>query len=348
MPTYVFILLHLSYLLFLIFLINTYTKHVGDKNNNDILTINSDGIFIPKNPTFNEIYIDNLNNCYKKNKKNFKFKYINIIPYGDVLNSKNGLWSLLVKKYNKKELLKYFPKTFILEELYSRIDFHKLFYSYFNNNKTKKHNILLLKKNINNKKGIKLMFIKKKEDLLDIYGNYFNDNYKVIQEFLKNPYLYDNKIVILRVYLIIKKIPKKLYEFKRLEWIKCLYCCEDYNNKKENRNSFISNSKFYNEKYPKNFNELIEDKKDNKFILNRIDYIFNLIKKASKELIFENTILEESVQFQLYGCDFILDKNKNPYLLEMNKNPVLNNNFNKEEENIKKNIISNMYDYIRL
>ena len=46
MPTYIFILLHLTYLLFLIFLINTYIKHIGDVNNNEILKINSNDIFI--------------------------------------------------------------------------------------------------------------------------------------------------------------------------------------------------------------------------------------------------------------------------------------------------------------
>ena len=96
-------LLHLSYLLFLIFLINTYVKHIGDKNNNEILKINSHNIFIPENPTYNELYISKLNDTYldcKKNNKKFDIKYINILPYSDILVSKNGLWRLLLKKYD--------------------------------------------------------------------------------------------------------------------------------------------------------------------------------------------------------------------------------------------------------
>ena len=214
MPTYIFILLHLSYLLFLIFLINTYVRDVGEKNNNEILKINSYNIFIPENTTYNELYIQKLHNLYLKNLKNnkvFNIKYINILPYADTLVSKNGLWNLLTKYNSEKYLYKFFPKTFILQNLYNRIEFTKLFYNSFNNennnkntNKIKK--VIILKKNINNKKGLKLFFIENKNDILDIYNIYYLEEYKLIQEFISNPYLYSDKIVILRVYLVIKKI----------------------------------------------------------------------------------------------------------------------------------------------
>ena len=102
MPTYLFILLHLSYLLFLIFLINTYVKDVGEKKTSEILKINSDGIFIPENTTYNELYIQKLNDLYIKNSQNFDIKYINILPYADTIVIKNGLWNLLKKYYTKK------------------------------------------------------------------------------------------------------------------------------------------------------------------------------------------------------------------------------------------------------
>ena len=353
MPIYVFILLHLFYLLFLIFLINAYVKDIGEKKNDEILKLNSYNIFIPENTTYNELYIQKLHNLYlKKLKNNIKFniKYINILPYADTLISKNGLWNLLTKYNSGKYLYKYFPKTFILQNLYNRIEFSKLFYNYFNDkniNKNKIKKVLILKKNINNKKGLKLFFIENKNDIVDIYNIYYLENYKVIQEFISNPYLYLNKIVILRVYLVIKKIPKKEYIFRREEWIKCLYCSENYNMNLKNEKIYISDSKFYDKNYPKNLGELFINLKLRNEILIKIDNIFEIIKNSSKDLIFNNKILEESIQFQLFGCDFILDNSYNPYLLEINKDPCLNNNFNKEEEIIKKNIIKNMYDFIR-
>ena len=355
MPTYVFILLHLFYLLFLIFLINTYVKDVGEKKNDKILKINSDNIFIPKDTTFNELYIQKLNDQYinLKNKNiSFNIKYINILPYGDTIVSKNGLWNLLKKNYSRKYLYKYFPKTFILQNFYDRIEFSKLFYNSFNNNNIKNNNIkkiIILKKNINNKNGIKLFYIKNKNDIVDIYNIYYFEKYKIIQEFIHKPYLHDGKIVILRVYLIIKKIPKKKYIFKKEDWIKCLYCSENYNNNENtNINKYISNSKYYNKNYPKNLDALFQNNVNKKnFVLKGIDHIFEIIKRSSMDLIFHNRILEDSIQFQLFGCDFILDNNCNPYLLELNKDPSLTNNFNNKEEVIKKDIIKNMYNYIR-
>ena len=99
MPTYLFIILHLCYLLFLIFLINTYVRDVGKKNI-EIINTNSSDIFIPENSTYNELYMQQLNDLYldsKKNNDTFKFKFINILPYSDILTSKNGLWNLLEK-----------------------------------------------------------------------------------------------------------------------------------------------------------------------------------------------------------------------------------------------------------
>ena len=64
MPTYLFIILHLCYLLFLIFLINTYVRDVGEKKNIEIINTNSSDIFIPENSTYNELYISKLNDNY--------------------------------------------------------------------------------------------------------------------------------------------------------------------------------------------------------------------------------------------------------------------------------------------
>ena len=99
----------------------------------------------------------------------------------------------------------------------------------------------------------------------------------------------------------------KQYIFHRYEWIKCLFCSENFNINSKNRNIFISNSKFYNKNDPKNLDELILDKDIKNKILKKIDNIFTIVKNGSKELIFNNKILEESVQFQLFGCDFILN-----------------------------------------
>ena len=110
----------------------------------------------------------------------------------------------------------------------------------------------------------------------------------------------------------------------------------------------ISDSTFNSPNFPKNLKELFMD---NDIIYNNINQqindIFFKIKNASKDLLTNNNILNKCVLFQLYGCDFVIDNNLNVRLLEINKNPNLINNFNNKEENIKKNMINDIYSYIK-
>ena len=57
---------------------------------------------------------------------------------------------------------------------------------------------------------------------------------------------------------------------------------------------------------------------------------------AVKETFLENNILENHNQIQLFGTDYILDKNENPYLLEINKGPntKLYSDYEKKMKNV--------------
>ena len=335
METYIFIIIHLSYIIFLMILVTSLSKKGTDDQMKQLLLLNSDGIFIPDNPTYNELYIQELNQD-----KEF-LKYINILPYADKLVSKNGLYDLLSTYYkdNLDILNKIVPKSYILQNDIHKKNFDKDFYKNFPNK------IYILKKNIDRKEGLKIIIIKEKENLVDLYNIYFNYDYKIVQEYITNPYLYNNKIVILRVYLLIVRLKNEI-KFIKQDWIKCLYSKYDFNLK--NDKSMISDSTFNSPNFPKNLNQLfpLNSPLYNK-IIEQIDNIFLKIKEASYYLFTDNNILSDSVLFQLFGCDFIIDENCNVKLLEINKNPNLVNNFNKEEEIIKKNMITKMYDYIR-
>lgn len=339
METYVFIILHLSYVLFLMLLVTSLSKHGSDDKMKKLLNYNNDDIFIPENPTYNELYASQLNESNKSG--NTFIKRINIIPYGDKLVSKNGLYDLLSTYYkNDYSILdKIVPRTYILQNDIDKKQFDKDFYKNFPNK------IYILKKNIDRKEGLKIFKIKEKENLIDLYETYNNEDYKLVQEYEKNQYLYQNKIVILRVYLLIVRQGNSL-KFIKQKWIKCLYSKYDYNLK--NIKSMISDSTFNSPNFPKNLKELFMD---NDIIYNNINQqindIFFKIKNASKDLLTNNNILNKCVLFQLYGCDFVIDNNLNVRLLEINKNPNLINNFNNKEENIKKNMINDIYSYIK-
>ena len=57
METFTFILTQLIYLIFLIILVNTIRSHLFTTEHTKILNTDSKGIFIPENPTYNELYI---------------------------------------------------------------------------------------------------------------------------------------------------------------------------------------------------------------------------------------------------------------------------------------------------
>ena len=84
----------------------------------------------------------------------------------------------------------------------------------------------------------------------------------------KNQYLYQNKIVILRVYLLIVRQGNSL-KFIKQKWIKCLYSKYDYNLK--NIKSMISDSTFNSPNFPKNLKELFMD---NHIIYNNMKNIY--------------------------------------------------------------------------
>ena len=340
-----YIILNIFYFISLISLVNLYKRTIIHDETQKALQVNSKGIFIPKNSCYNELYIDSL--CRLKN--NNLHKYIGILPFSDRIVSKNGLWLLMKSSYSKKVLDKYFPKTFILQEWNDRLEFNKLVYSAINHksnnnkNNNKSNNIFIIKKNVNCKLGLKLFTIKDVNDLSDLYIKYFQDDYKLVQQFLPNPFLINNRILICRVYIFIYKqylVDTKQLTIYRFNWLKCLYPNKDFDI--NNYESLISDSHNINYGFPLYFN-----KNDNNKLFRKLDISLKMLGVAVKETFLENNILENHNQFQLFGLDYILDQNENPYLLEINKGPNLQNYYSDYEKKMKKMLVYQMHDLVR-
>lgn len=62
-----------------------------------------------------------------------------------------------------------------------------------------------------------------------------------------------------------------------------------------------------------------------KLSLNEIENIYNKIKTLLSSIFnyFKEKIDRKKGLFELYGCDFIVDENLNPYLIDINSNPSL-------------------------
>ena len=280
--------------------------------------------FIPSKPSMNEYYIHRAKVKTKQNLTKPTIKYFMAIPFGDNLVSKNNLWNM-VRECNNNNKVKYVPNSFILENFYDLMEFKKTF---------NPEKIYILKKNTHRKQGIKLF----KGSLPNIMNEYIDGNYKVIQEFLKEPYLINNRIVVLRLYLVILK--NKEYSYYIHKYGKCLYTSKDFSLEGlEDERLITDNRSKLDKRFPKNIDDFILKENIKKTDLYKpIESIIGCFKKFISKT--DESEQQQFTFFQIFGVDIILDKNKNPFLLEINKNPDINNIYYKEDQIEKKNLQS--------
>ena len=215
----------------------------------------------------------------------------------------------------------------------------------FNENQT-----YILKKHIQQKKGINLM----KGNYNKIKRTLIIDNYKVIQTYLNTPFLINRRKVNLRVYLAIICYPAnqvekpyfnqtknntvnntnnnqtitKYYLYKEG---KCIYTNQDYSENIENIESHLTsvnlNESIYNIN-PESFDDLSNYLGSETYnnLWNNILHLMTKTKIATQNNICRYQNINKSIRFQLFGGDIILSNENNnlkPYLLEFNKGPSM-------------------------
>lgn len=284
--------------------------------------------FIPERPSMNEYYIHKIRDCPKRINPNIRF--FMALPYGDSLVSKNNLWNMVRDCSLSKEHL---PKTYLIDNFNDNIDFSK------NHNNDK---LYILKKNTHRKEGIKLM----RGDKLDILREYENGQFKLIQEFIPNPYLVNDRIMVVRLYLVIFRNEK--YNYGIHKYGKSLYTSNDFSLDKIEPDRLITDSKLILEdKFPKNL-EMLEkyDSKINMDLLKKpIITVLNCFRQYLKK-IDDKSPHKFLTFFQLFGVDIILDSNYKPYLLEINKSPDMNNIYDEADRKGKMGVINDMKEFI--
>lgn len=242
-------------------------------------------------------------------------KYVFGINGCDHIVSKNYIWYLLKKCMGRAQAGKLMPMTFIL---YDQKDME-----YFKLNVYNKNNIYILKKNVQRKEGLKLT------KSIDEIMNAKYDNYRVVQEYKTDLYLINKRKVNLRIYLLIVMKNSKKYFYMAKDG-KCIYTYKEYN---DNDLDFESNITSYHldmnvyKQNPRTFDELRkyidENGSNGDALFRRINASMMKICSclSGDESVFQSDNLKNSITFQLFGIDYIFDKDLNPYLLEMNKGP---------------------------
>ena len=202
-------------------------------------------------------------------------------------------------------------------------------------------NLWILKRtNLN--RGRQMKLLSNIDDIITEINSMFDNNKKkpnnlIIQKYLESPLLYNGRKFDIRIWVLFtfngKENNLNVYVFKEGH----LKACSDKFNI-NNDNLFIHLTNYSVQKHNKNFSkieigneisfkmfqdELDRQKSGKNFkrdIFPEIIKIIWITAKASKNKI---NIMERKNCFEIFGYDFIIDTNYNPFLLEINTNPGL-------------------------
>ena len=158
----------------------------------------------------------------------------------------------------------------------------------------------------------------------------------LLQKYIEDPLLYNNRKFDIRIWVLFSYISKE-YKFEAFVFKEghLKACSENFNI--DSNDLYVHLTNYSVQKYNKNFSKVeigneisfktFQDELDKKGgknfkkdVLPKIIKIIEISAKVSKNKI---NILARNNCFEIFGYDFILDKNYEPFLLEINTNPGL-------------------------
>tara|TARA_B100000575_G_scaffold290606_1_gene294605 strand:+ start:751 stop:1923 length:1173 start_codon:yes stop_codon:yes gene_type:complete len=271
-----------------------------------------------------------------------KNKIIFAIDGCDNIAGKNNLWNLLVKYHGRKEASTIMPVTYIIDD---ETDMNLFKREY------KLENTYVLKKNIQRKKGITIL-----SNYNEIMKISKKENYKVIQNYIKNLYLIEKRKINIRLYIVFTCKPNSDGSVTKEGYLyykgKCIYTNKDYNDNFTADESHLTSVNLDNDIYlkcPETLQELKEylgDYHYNKLwitIINQFSKLFSAVKNNICNL--EN--LKKAHRFQIFGADVILDSNLHPYILELNKGPEMKYK-SPQDEKLKSKIYTDLFCLVNI
>ncbi len=375
---YIFLTIILFTLIFYYFNLNNYNlENFENKNKNAVSTYYKcddkpispiiDEIFKKYNITHINKTKNNNNNTYSNSNKSWelympcgynyveselpsikiediqkdKQLYIFGINGCDKMVSKNNIWATLKKYYSFDIASTIMPSSYVLDD-YNDM---KLFERDY-----KKDKIYIMKKNVQRKEGLKLT-----KDYNEII-NGPKDEYKVVQNYIRDLYLINGYKVNLRIYLlVIIQNDKKDFYISNLG--KCIYTKKKYNDNdldfESNITSYHLDMNVYKEN-PRTFDDLrsyINKKEDNPnagslFFVKINNILQKMCVALSNEFYQSDNIrAHNAITFQLFGVDVIMDKDLNPFILEVNKGPDMSAR-DDEDKKMKSIVQTHMFEKV--
>lgn len=224
----------------------------------------------------------------------------------DRIVSKNSLWKIMRAKYGQKSY-NLMPATF----LYTPEDL-QLFKQYYDSNQTQ---LYILKKNLQRKEGILLT-----NDYDTIIG-LEKEDFTVIQRYISDPYLIDERKLNLRLYLLIVYNNNNHYYFSH-KYKKCIYTNKKYDKDSTDFGSHITSFELdmsIYDKLPINFDDYKSTNK--KQIIKSLNSNISHVCSAIDDTVYQLPNHKKHISVQMFALDYVIDKANNVYLLEINKGP---------------------------
>ncbi len=254
----------------------------------------------------------------------------------DWIASKVAIWSLIKNEFGHKanEIM---PETFILSD---RLD-NERFKKYYQHKKSINPRHKFIVKNFKQRqKGLKLL-----NNLSEINDSIRKD-YKVIQDYLENPYTINGHKINLRYYLLItcyqSRINGYIFNDGFLYYTPKVF--EKFSTDEDrNITTGYIDRKIYEENplTIKDFEEYLGDSRSKEFN-NEINKKFSLIMKALSKKICSNRNLDKHFKFQVFGADIAPDEDLKVTLMEINKGPDLGFKDGRDGD-LKKSMVQDLF-----
>ena len=229
------------------------------------------------------------------------------------------------------------PETFILSDKLDNERFRK----YYNYKKSINSKHKFIAKNFKQRqKGLKLL-----SNLSDI-NDVLRKDFKVVQDYLENPFTINGHKINLRYYLLItcyrSKINGYIYDDGFIYYTPKTFEKFSIEDDRNITTGYIDR-KIYEENpltikdFQKDLGPVLSKKLNNEVI-----YKFGLIMKALSNKICSNRNLDKHFKFQVFGADIAPDEDLKVTLMEINKGPDLGYKDGRDGD-LKKSMVEDLF-----
>ena len=307
-------------------------KEIFDNINNFIFNNNSinNQLYNKKKIPYRELF--------PIEKQKYGYKFYCEIPQSHYAGK--NLWIVKAPNLNRGRCIRVFDNfneiiKFLNEMRKGNVNQYENIKEEGNKNEDIKEKIQEKEQKINNKaKESKNMKINcnNKDDKGKEKGDY-QSNIIILQKYIEKPFLYNGRKFDIRIWVLINhKMDVYIFKEGHLK-------ASSVNFSIDNNNSFIHLTNYSLQKYNKNFSkyelgneisfktfqQFLDTLGDKSFnfkeeIIPKFKEIIDLTTKASKTVINK---CKRNFCFEIFGYDFMMDEDKNVYLIEINTNPGL-------------------------